>query len=236
MIALTVSKFLLTDGNRDKLARYIARLRELHNTTVIDIGPSLNFWSKDVIDAYVDCRKVDFGAPKKEFIFDITDYDNWKPLEDYVEQHGKFDFSICSHTLEDITDPKMVAKKLSKIAKGGFVSFPSKYYEFTKNLDSFQTEVGSYRGYIHHKWIYTFQHGKLYALPKSNFTEIDYFNKFSKPDPSIFDLSFIWEGNLEINYLDVPSSPMDLFEKYKTILEDDDCDAFVRANKPNLFQ
>lgn len=234
MMALEVQKFILSNGNRTKLADYIGRLRQINKTTVIDIGPSLNFWSKDIIDAYVDCTKIQFDAPKKEFIFDITDYDSWKPLEDYVEKNGKFGFSICSHTLEDITDPRMVAKKLSKIAKGGFVSFPSKYFEFTKNLDEYQTAVGSYRGYIHHKWIFTFQEGKLYALPKANFTEIDYFNKYSNPRSDIFDLSFIWKDNLEINYLDIPSSPMDLFEKYKYILEDDDCDAFVRANKPKL--
>ena len=59
-------------------------------------------------------------------------YDTWEPIFDYVDKNGKFDFSICSHTLEDLNAPKQVMINLQKISNAGLIAFPSKYMEMKK--------------------------------------------------------------------------------------------------------
>lgn len=56
---------------------------------------------------------------------------NGGSLLDYVDRHGKFDFVICSHTLEDLNLPEAVCSLINKIGKGGYIPVPSKYAEPT---------------------------------------------------------------------------------------------------------
>jgi SAM-dependent methyltransferase len=67
-----------------------------------------------------------------------------------------FDFSFCSHLLEDVRDPLGVVRELSRVAKGGYVETPSREREiFAKERWAALAarcgrppEVGFY----HHRW------------------------------------------------------------------------------------
>ena len=53
----------------------------------------------------------------------------WEKVEEHVDQYGKFDFCLCSHTLEDIINPFYACKMIEKTCKSGFIAIPSKYIE-----------------------------------------------------------------------------------------------------------
>jgi SAM-dependent methyltransferase len=67
-----------------------------------------------------------------------------------------FDFSFCSHLLEDVRDPLAVARELTRVAKAGYVETPSREREiFAKGRWAALAarcgrppEVGFY----HHRW------------------------------------------------------------------------------------
>lgn len=52
------------------------------------------------------------------------------PFEDQ-----EFDYVICSHVFEHVPDPISFAKELFRVAKAGYVEFPTIYYEYLYNYD-----------------------------------------------------------------------------------------------------
>ena len=128
------------------------------NFTLIDIGASHNPFDLRYLTHTFDIMP----APKDgvhEFIGNMNKYEDWKPLLDYVEQHGKFTFVNCTHTLEDLANPMLVLDMLPRIAEQGFIAVPSKYNEL-------QRREGNFRGTMHHRWIFNNENGRLIAYPK----------------------------------------------------------------------
>jgi hypothetical protein len=72
---------------------------------------------------------------------DICDHEPY-PFED-----EQFDFVICSHTLEDVHDPMWVCSEMSRVAKAGYISVPSRLEEQSWGVE------GPYAGYAHHHWL-----------------------------------------------------------------------------------
>lgn len=64
------------------------------------------------------------------------------PFED-----DRFDFVVCSHTLEDVRDPVWVCSELARVGKAGYVEAPSRLEEQTFGL------VGPWVGWSHHHWL-----------------------------------------------------------------------------------
>jgi len=131
----------------------------------IDIGASAQFWS------YPECKFVaDIVEIQEEgvkfFNFNIQNKDTWSELISYVEEHGKFDFSICSHTLEDVLTPVDLLNLLPKISKRGYIAVPSKYDEFSFLWNN------KYRGNAHHKQIIDVKDDMICIYPKYPFIEV----------------------------------------------------------------
>ena len=136
-----------------------------NNYKTIDIGASAQFWS------YPECKFVaDIVEIKEEgvkfFNFNIQNKDTWGELLSYVEEHGKFDFSICSHTLEDVLTPVDLLNLLPKISKRGYIAVPSKFDEFSFLWDN------KYRGNAHHKQIIDVKDDMICIYPKYPFIEV----------------------------------------------------------------
>ena len=86
------------------------------NFTLIDIGASHNPFDRRYLTHTFDI----LPAPKDgvhEFIGNMNKYEDWQPLLDHVQQHGKFTFVNCTHTLEDLANPMLVLDMLPRIAE-----------------------------------------------------------------------------------------------------------------------
>ena len=96
---------------------------------------------------------------KIAFYGDICEPEVWEEILLDVEKNGKFDFSICTHVLEDVTNPHYVCRMLSKISKYGFIAVPSKFAELKRR-------EGAWKGYLHHRWVFNIENKSVMAYPK----------------------------------------------------------------------
>jgi hypothetical protein len=154
------------------------------NFTLIDVGASANPWTKDFVTHIVDFAKG--GLAATYFTGNICDMRVWNLVLEHVKWHGKFDFLVCTHTLEDISSPKMVSNMFGKIANEGFIAMPSKFIELNK-------PEGQWTGYIHHRWIYDLVDGVVIGYPKQPFIEhMPFIHEWAAKNP--------WQGRDEIQY------------------------------------
>ena len=67
-----------------------------------------------------------------------------------------FDFSFCSHLLEDIRDPLAVCRELIRVAKSGYIETPSRDREIFSKARFFALKAAFGRmpeiGFGHHRW------------------------------------------------------------------------------------
>ena len=139
------------------------------NYTVVDIGGVTNGWTSDIIDLLVDINTTDtFNS----LSVDICSTESLIKIQNYVEEHGMFDYAICTHTLEDIFNPIDILKILPTISKGGVISMPSANTEFSR------CENPHWLGYIHHRWIFDHNNTTMLIIPKISVLEALCGNRF----------------------------------------------------------
>lgn len=176
----------------------------------IDIGASAMYWS------YPECKYVaDSVEISNEgttfFKLNLEDKSTWNELLSYVDINGKFDFSICSHTLEDVFNPLDLIGLLTKISNSGFIAIPSKYDEFLFLFGQ------PYRGNAHHKQFFDMINNKLTIFPKFSWIENDKrSDEILKYDKGR-ELSFYWENEIPVEIFGVGKpfkSDGDLMNEY----------------------
>jgi hypothetical protein len=190
----------ISNDSRYDVIDYITQNKYMKEFKVIDVGGSAGGWSYNYVDAIVDFNDMqkDHNPNIMHFKCDITHPDSWTEVLSYVEENGKYDFCICSHTLEDIMNPVYVAEQIQKIAKEGYVAVPSKYRE----LSRFECGPTGYRGYIHHRWIFDMRDNIFIGYPKINYLDsTNVFDKIADMDEYKSDLSFYWKDKIDINYI-----------------------------------
>lgn len=67
--------------------------------------------------------------------------------EDWPFANRQFDFSVCSHTLEDVRDPVWVCRELMRVSRAGYIEVPSRLEEQTYGIQ------GPWAGWSHHRWL-----------------------------------------------------------------------------------
>jgi hypothetical protein len=85
---------------------------------------------------------------------DICDRRPW-PFAD-----GQFDFSVCSHTLEDIRDPIWVCSELMRVSRAGYIEVPSRLEEQSYGFQ------GPWAGWGHHRWLIDLEGDSLSFVAK----------------------------------------------------------------------
>ena len=144
--------------SRQKIINHITDIRAITpNFRVIDIGGLAGgSWSSPYINMCVDINAEDTDTSMG---FDICNWEQWAKLADHVEIFGKFDYCICTHTLEDIYDPVTALRWMPRIAQAGIITTPSPRTELSRHN-------GNYLGYIHHRWIFSEDAGEMLLVPK----------------------------------------------------------------------
>lgn len=186
--------------------------------SVIDIGGGANGWTKNIADFIVDINIADSAHSMH---FDICEDSQWDKLLKHVGIYGLFDYCICTHTLEDIYNPFPALINFSKIAKSGTITMPSIYAELS-HIESF-----SWRGNIHHRWIYEFDNNEILVIPKIGLIEnlVDKVNLNS----GITEIRFDWSE--EISYKNFMSNY--LGPDVKSVILNFE-NLFKEVNKKNL--
>jgi hypothetical protein len=121
---------------------------------------------------------------------DICDRDPW-PFED-----DRFDFVVCSHTLEDVRDPIWVCSELVRVAKAGYVEVPSRLEEQSYGFQ------GPWVGWGHHRWLidrdgerldFVFKHAVVHGRDSDHFPAG--FQEALSPEQRVTTL--FWDGSFE---------------------------------------
>lgn len=157
---------------RQRVLDYLAEKRAASEFRVIDVGGRYNPWADEHTDAYVDLFPTD-SSDRNIYVGNICKPDVW----DEIRADGPFDFSICTHVLEDVRDPFFVAAQLQSISKAGFVSVPTKHSELSN------VESRFYLGYCHHRWVFTVrpEDGEQKMVAVGKFPVVQYFNNRFRP-------------------------------------------------------
>ena len=119
---------------------------------------------------------------------DICDRSPW-PFDD-----DRFDFVVCSQTLEDIRDPIWVCSELQRVGRAGYVEVPSRLVE-----QSWWVQ-GPWIGYGHHRWLIELVDGGIEFVAKPhNITGIEgagFPNGFAQAlSDEERNLALWWEGS-----------------------------------------
>jgi hypothetical protein len=154
---LTISYGNTAETRQQLITELQTRRTENPQYRVIDVGGAINGWSRPVATMIVDVNAADSSNSMK---LDICRTDSWDKLLAHVQFEGKYDYAICTHTLEDIYNPITALELLPKIANAGVITMPSIRAELSRAESQF------WLGYIHHRWIFDQQDEQMLVIPK----------------------------------------------------------------------
>lgn len=113
------------------------RVKSIKNgDKVLEIGPGGNPFDRS--DVYLELRlsekelAAQRGHTKKPVLNGKVVYYNGKkfPFKD-----NEFDYVICSHVVEHVPDVKRFLSEMFRVAKSGYIEYPTIYYEYLYNFD-----------------------------------------------------------------------------------------------------
>lgn len=179
-----------TSQNHIEITDWVLEQKHINpNYRVIDIGGSKYNWTSKFVDLTVD---INADSDDTNIKIDVCNESEWKILFDYVEQHGKFDYAICTHTLEDLYNPITTLNLLPRIAEQGVITMPSIRTELAR------IENRAWLGFIHHRWIFDQQNGYMLIAPKLTWLE----NELRQGLPVIYeDIAYHWTSKIDYKIL-----------------------------------
>lgn len=165
---------------------------------ILDVGGNHSTWAGEYATHYVDLFDVPGAITFKG---NMNMYHVWQDVYKDVEENGKFDFCICTHTLEDICNPQMPLYFFPIIAEEGYIATPSKYAELTTNIYAL-------RGSVHHRWIFNNETDKLVIYPKVNWVErepkfdvVCYPNWDAMLADEVEEIQFFWKESPDYEFI-----------------------------------
>lgn len=178
------------ETSREKILQYCLTQKEANPSfRIVDVGGVLNSWSKEVADLVIDFNADDTDSSLRA---DICSHKDWEKIISYVEKNGKFDYAICTHTLEDLVQPFIALENLPKIASAGVITMPSIKTELS------EVESQLWVGYIHHRWFFSEKEGEMYIIPKLPiFQVLASISPLPELDKKKSEIQYHWVGEIK---------------------------------------
>ena len=134
-------------AHRDELSRRVA-----DDALVLDVGGWASPLARAdwVIDLMDHASRGLYGEPDPEperFSADTWVQRDVCAREPWPFPDDRFDFVVCSHTLEDVRDPIWVCQEIARVGRAGYVEFPSRLSEQCWGVE------GPWVGRSHHHWL-----------------------------------------------------------------------------------
>lgn len=169
------------------------------NDYILEIGPgSTPFYRSDIF------LEIEYGS-RDDFYRQCGGFSELKTDKKIVYYNGgkfpfkdkEFDYVICSHVLEHVDDVELFLSELTRVAKRGYLEFPTIYYEYVYNFDV-------------HKNILYYSDNKIKWIKKDE-TPLNYFRKVNHtflaalkakqdqlivPLKEMFIQGFEWHGSI----------------------------------------
>ena len=165
---------------------------------VLDVGGANNPWAREVVTHYLDLNKPNID----DAVFIKGDICNPKTWNNLINGEH-FDFIICTQTLEDVRDPIQALTFMPVIANEGYLSVPTKYRELdlVEGYGPYEQRewgiIGAYRGYFHHRWIFTVRNDEMVLFPKLCIVNIMKGLEWALSHAGEYsELSFFWKDDI----------------------------------------
>ncbi len=186
---------------------------------VLDIGGSMEQRKHIRVDTLVDIIAPEDApyTPSKLKARNFVKLDITK--EKLPFGNREFDFCLCTHTLEDLTDPFLVISEMQRVAKKGLIITPCWGADMVfSHVDATDWLTGIRRlpGQAHHKWFFE-KVGRNTLRVVSKVYPVLYTSKFHvtewRGEP---EMIFYWHGGFEVEEVDTLNihSLIDVYEKY----------------------
>ncbi len=127
---------------RDSVRSALAAVKVNRSLRILDCGGGRNPWLKDLI---TDVTDID---PFEAVGVIVHSGDICNPTFFQQFEDNAFDFVNCTHTLEDLRDPKIVLDQIARIGRAGFIAVPNRHQELSWH------ESPYWSGNSHHRWIF----------------------------------------------------------------------------------
>jgi SAM-dependent methyltransferase len=117
-----------------------------------------------------------------------------------------FDFSICSHTLEDLEQPINLIQELIRVSRAGYIEVPSRLHEQTIGVANAHS---SELGHSHHHYIVDQEKNELIFYEKQDSLNnsistcgipLVLYRKITAKNPELAILPFFWESNFKVRF------------------------------------
>lgn len=149
---------------------------------VLDVGPGGDPHPRSNVLLEIDVSEEELAAQRgyrpdlktdKETVY----YDG----KIFPFKDNEFDYVICAHVLEHVDDIQLFLKELNRVAKNGYLEFPTVYYDHLYNFDV---------------------HPNLLRYDEASNT-IFYKKKTDTPYPTLKPVNALFYRSLELGYVDI---------------------------------
>lgn len=110
----------------------------------------------------------------------------------------EFDYVVCSHVLEHVDDVDLFLKELSRVAKAGYLEFPTVYYEYLYNFKVHKNIIFNRDGAIFWLEKKTIHFDRLFEVNKFFYESlIQGRSRLIEELKEYFFQGFEWSGGIE---------------------------------------
>lgn len=198
----------------------ISKLKIKPGDKVLDVGGSGKQHQLIKIDTILDLVRPE----EKDYTPSILRAKHFVQLDitkdKFPFKDKSFDVVLCTHTLEDLTDPYLAISEMSRVGKRGYIATPHRGQDMVfDHLQITEWNIGPVRqpGLAHHKWLFELRNKQMYIVPKNYpilYSRDFQFVKWNGPD----EFRYFWQGKIDFQIY-YPLSHHKLIKEYNSFVQ-----------------